>query len=180
MNILWNRVGHSAQCLDSLLGGVCKPQFQSLCRDFSQNLVVSSTGEWYNLGKIMERHLHRAGVHWSAQECTKCTFSPTFLFVKLESWNLVWMLEFEFHKLSYKPYFEKTDVQWCTMVHRSAQGAHKVHIFLTFLSVKLESWNLVWMLEFEFHQLSYKPYFEKNRCAGVHSGAQDAQSAHFP
>ena len=116
--LLPNSVGYNAQCLDSLLGGVCKPQFQSLCRDFSQNLVVSSTGEWYNLGKIMERHLHRAGVHWSAQECTKCTFSPTFLFVKLESWNLVWMLEFEFHKLSYKPYFEKNR---CAMVHSGAQ-----------------------------------------------------------
>ena len=120
---------HTAQCSDSLIGGVCKPQFQSLWRDFSQNLVVSSTGEWYNLGKIMERHLHRAGVHWSAQECTKCTFSPTFLFVKLESWNLVWMFEFEFHKLSYKPYFEKNR---CAMVHSGAlkcTGVHKVHIF---------------------------------------------------
>ena len=68
--------------------GVCKPQFQSLFRDFSQNLVVSSTGEWYNLGKIMERHLHHAGVHRGAQGCTGvhgCTFSTTFLFVKLES-----------------------------------------------------------------------------------------------
>ena len=32
------------------------------------------------------------------------------------------MLELEFHKLSYKPYFEKTGVQWCTVVYRSAQG----------------------------------------------------------
>ena len=34
------------------------------------------------------------------------------------------MLEFEFHKLSYKPYFEKTDVQWCTVVLRN-QNTHK-------------------------------------------------------
>ena len=64
--------------------------------------------------------------------CTKCTFSLTFLFVKLESWNLVWMLEFKFHQLSFKPYFEKTDVQGCTGAHRGAQGEHKVHIFPNF------------------------------------------------
>ena len=76
------------------------------------------------------------GVH---RVCTKCTFPPTFLFVELETWNLVWMLEFEFYKLSYKPYFERTEVQWCTVVHSGAQ----------------------W-------------------CTVVHRSAQGAQSAHFP
>ena len=69
---------NSAQCLDLLLGGVSKPQFQSLWRDFSQNLVVSSTGEWYNLGKIMERHLHRAGVHRGAQGVHKVHIFTNF------------------------------------------------------------------------------------------------------
>ena len=68
----------SAQCLDLLLGGVSKPQFQSLWRDFSPNWVVSSTGEWYNLGKIMERHLHRAGVHRGAQGVHKVHIFTNF------------------------------------------------------------------------------------------------------
>ena len=137
------RKNSTAQCSVSLIGGVCKPQFQSLC---TQNLFVSSTREWYNLGKIMERHLHRAGVHRGAQGCTGvhgCTFSTTFLFVKLESWNLVWMLEFKFHQLSFKPYFEKNR---CAVVHRGAQGCTgctKCTFSPTFLFVKLESWNLV-------------------------------------
>ena len=70
----------TAQCLDLLLGGVSKPQFQSLWRDFSPNWVVSSTGEWYNLGKIMERHLHRAGVHRGAQGAHKVHIFTNFFF----------------------------------------------------------------------------------------------------
>ena len=51
------------------------------------------------------------------------------------------MLELGFHKLSYTPYFEKTDLQWCTVVHRGAQGCtgvhrvRKVHIFPKYLIV---------------------------------------------
>ena len=119
-------------------------------------------------------------VHSGAQGAHKVHISPTFLFVKLETWNLVWMLEFEFHKLSYKPYFERTEVQWCTVVHSGAQWCTVVHsgaqkctgctkctFSPTFLFVKIETWNLAWMLELKFHKLSYTPYFEKT-------------SAHFP
>ena len=98
---------------------------------------------------------------------TKCTVSLTFLSVKLESWNLVCRLEFVFHKLFYTSYFEKIR---CAVVHSGAEectGCTKCTFSLAFLSAKLESWNLVWMLEFEFHKLSYKPYFEKQVCSGA-------------
>ena len=114
-------------------------------------------------------------VHSGAQECTKCTSFLT-LSVKLESWNLVWILELKFHKLSYQPYFEKNR---CTVVHWSAQECTMCTFFLTFLSAKLESWNLVWMLELKFHKLSYQPYFEKNRCAVVHRSAQECTKCTF-
>ena len=114
-----------------------------------------------------------SGAQWctvvdsGAQECTKCTSFLT-LSVKLESWNLVWILELKFHKLSYQPYFEKNRR---AAVHRSAQECTKCTFSLTFLSAKLESWNLVRMLELKFHQLSYQPYFEKTGvqwCTRVH------------
>ena len=38
-------------------------------------------------------------------KCTQCTFFLTFLFLKLESWNLVCRHELGFHKYSYKLYF---------------------------------------------------------------------------
>ena len=62
----------------TIRGGVSKPQFQSLWRDFSENLVVSSTGEWYNLDKIMERHLHRARVHRGAKGAHKVHIFTNF------------------------------------------------------------------------------------------------------
>ena len=51
------------------------------------------------------------------------------------------MPEFEFYKLSYKPYFEKNQ---CAMVHSGAQectGCTKCTFSLAFLSVKLDSRN---------------------------------------
>ena len=82
------------------------------------------------------------------------------------------MLEFEFHKLSYKPYFEKTDVQWCTVVQRSAQertGAHrvrKVHIFPYLIVCKAKIWyeglNLNF-INFLIHHLLRK----KQVCSGA-------------
>ena len=67
-----------AQCLDSLLGGYPNLNFSPCAGIFSQNLVVSSTGEWYNWGKIMERHLHRAGVHRGAQGVHKVHIFTNF------------------------------------------------------------------------------------------------------
>ena len=80
--------------------------------------------------------------------CAKCTFPPTSLSVKLESWNLVWMLEFGNHKLSYTSYFEKNR---CEEVHSDAQWCTGCRFSLSFLSVKLESWNLVRRLEARKH-----------------------------
>ena len=133
----------------------------------------------YFINFLINHSLKKKQVCSGAQWCTKCTSFLT-LSVKLESWNLVWILELKFHKLSYQPYFEKNK---CAAVHRSAQECTKCTFSLTFLSAKLESWNLVWILEFEFLKLSYTPYFEKKQ---VCSGAQwctvvhkNAQSAHL-
>ena len=103
------------------------------------------------------------------------------------------MLEFEFYKLSYKPYFERTEVQWCTVVQRVRTKCTFPQLFCL-LSQRPGIWceclNLNFINCLINHILKEPKCNGAQWCTVVHSGAQwctvvhrsaqGAQSAHFP